>query len=84
MISACMAVSVHELHTAVREWACWQGESYKKGIQAGPTIHTFLFSYLSLHVHENALLLSSLIACWWVRLQTLDGSDLKTYLSMRW
>ena len=23
MISACMAISVHELRTAVREWACW-------------------------------------------------------------
>ena len=23
MISACMAVSVRELRTAVREWACW-------------------------------------------------------------
>ena len=25
MISACMAVSVRELRTAVREWACWGG-----------------------------------------------------------
>ena len=48
-----------------------QGESYKTGIQAGPTIHTFLFSYFSLHFHENALLLSSLIAHRWVGLQTL-------------
>ena len=24
MISACMTVSVRELRTAVREWACWQ------------------------------------------------------------
>ena len=32
------------------------GESYKTGIQAGPTIHTFLFVYFSLHFHENALL----------------------------
>ena len=48
-----------------------QGESYKTGIQAGPTIHTFLFSYFSLHFHENALLLSSLIACRRVGLQTL-------------
>ena len=23
MISACMAISVRELRTAVREWACW-------------------------------------------------------------
>ena len=23
MISACMTVSVRELRTAVREWACW-------------------------------------------------------------
>ena len=39
-----------------------QCESYKTGIQAGPTIHTFLFSYFPLHFHENALLLSSLFA----------------------
>ena len=31
-----------------------QGESYKTGIHAGPTIHAFLFSYFSLHFHENA------------------------------
>ena len=24
MISACMTVSVRELRTAVREWACWR------------------------------------------------------------
>ena len=24
MISACMTVSVRELRTAVREWACWE------------------------------------------------------------
>ena len=33
-----------------------QGESYKTGIQAGPTIHTFLFFYFTLHFYENALL----------------------------
>ena len=54
-----------------------QGESYKTGIQAGPTIHTFLFSYFSLYFHENALLLSSLIACRWVGLQTLWRFQLK-------
>ena len=32
------------------------GDLYKTGIQAGPTIHTFLFVYFSLHFHENALL----------------------------
>ena len=32
------------------------GESYKTGIQAGFTIHTFLLFYLYLHFHENALL----------------------------
>ena len=48
-----------------------QGELYKTGIQAGPTIYTFLFSYFSLHFNENALLLSSLIARQWVGLQTL-------------
>ena len=47
-----------------------QGESYKTGIQAGPTINTFLFSYFSVHFHENALLLSSLIARRWVGLKT--------------
>ena len=47
-----------------------QSESYKTGIQAGPTNHSFLF-YFSLHFHENALLLSSLIARRWVGLQTL-------------
>ena len=54
-----------------------QGESYNTGIQAGPTIHTFLFSYFSLHFYENALLLSSLIACWRVGLQTLGWFRLK-------
>ena len=53
-----------------------QGESYKIGIQAGPTIHIFLF-YFSLHFHENALLLSSLIARRWVGLQTLWRFRLK-------
>ena len=53
-----------------------QGESYKTGIQMGPTIHTFLF-YFSLHFHENALLLSSLIARRWVGLQTLRRFQLK-------
>ena len=53
-----------------------QGESNKTGIQAGPTIHTFLF-YFSLHFHENALLLSSLIAHRWVGLQTLWRFRLK-------
>ena len=48
-----------------------QGESYETGIQAGPTIHTFLFSYFSLRFHENALLLSSLIARRWVGLKIL-------------
>ena len=54
-----------------------QDESYKTGIQAGPTIHTFLFSYFSLHFHENALLLSSLIAHGSVGLQTLWRFRLK-------
>ena len=54
-----------------------QGESYKTGIQADPTIHTFLFYYFILHFNENALLLSSLIARWWVGLQTLLRFRLK-------
>ena len=42
----------------------------------GPTIHTFLFSYFSLHFHENALLLSSLMARWWDRLWRFRLKDL--------
>ena len=54
-----------------------QGESYKTGIQAGPTIHTFLFSYFSLHFHEIALLLSSLIARRWrFRLKDLSIDEM--------
>ena len=34
----------------------FHGGSYKTGIQAGATIHTFLFFYFFLHFHENALL----------------------------
>ena len=51
-----------------------QGASYKTGIQAGPTIHTFLFSYFSLHFHENALLLHAGGSDF----RLYDGSDLKT------
>ena len=54
-----------------------QDESYKTGIQAGPTIHTFSFSYFSLHFHENALLLSSLIERRWVGLQSQWRLQLK-------
>ena len=41
MISACMAISVRELRTAVREWACWS------------TVDQIAMLILLTHVHRK-------------------------------
>ena len=40
MISACMAVSVRELRTAVREWACWHTAVVVMGTTGIKDTHT--------------------------------------------
>ena len=54
MISACMTVSVRELRTAVREWACWNAlRMQTNGCESSANKASWL--QLFLHFLENAL-----------------------------
>ena len=78
MISACMAVSVRELRTAVREWACCQSLILLRLLGVDLFLKTFFtlfnsvfFSFTSSFIHSGCLRLP--LGAQWFSGRVLDS-----------